>query len=126
MTWPRTLAIVGVALVAALVAYFVVSTVLSVADRNRDAIEVSCLVLSDTIVEAGASGAAATTKAGQAQAKLTGLYVGVIDRNMTAAEIIEAAGYRETIRKAGGALSLPDCEAIAADPQGYLNRQRGR
>ena len=122
--WVRVLVIAGGILAVGAFGIFLLAHLLQVGDRNREGIEVSCLVLRDKIVESRGTGAAPTTEAARAQAKLTGLYVKVITRDMTAAEIIEAAGYQETIRKAGGALSLPDCKAIAADPQGYLKTHR--
>jgi hypothetical protein len=122
--WVRVAGIAAVILLLGALGIFVLVQVLSVQERNHDAIEVSCLIMSEKIVEAGGTATARTTEAGRAQAKLTGLYVKVITRDMTAAEIIEAAGYQETIRLAGGTISLPDCAAIAADPKGYLKKHR--
>ncbi len=94
---------------AGLAAYFI--------QRNREAIEVGCLVVVQVVRDSGAnSGAPRTTPEGKAQARITAAFYGTLLALMTPADRAAVLRDQATIRKAGGTIREPRCAEVAKDP----------
>lgn len=87
------------------------------AERNTEAIRVACTLLVNIIIESGAGGQRNTSKAAQAQAQLSALYIRVIGRSMTAAEQREARRLAAVVASSGGIVTTPDCNQVALHPE---------
>lgn len=92
----------------------------ALAQKNTEAIRVGCILLTNAILESGAGGdgQAPTSPAAKAQRQITAIYVQVIGRSMTSAEVAEVKRLSKIVAKAGGVVSTPDCNEIAAHPDG--------
>lgn len=107
------LALVGS--MAALAYYFI--------DRNRDAIRVSCTLLGNAVIESGGGGTEQipTSPAAKAQRENTTILVAAIDRELlTSEERATLARNARIVAKAGGVISIPDCNEIARHPDRVL------
>ena len=100
-------------------------------NRNRQAIRVSCLLLSEKIVEAG--GVAVPPKgykptpAARAQAEITArLLERIDDRILTAADRDYIAARRRIITQSGGSITLPDCGEVTRHPGRVADQLEGR
>ncbi len=92
-----------------LAAYFI--------QRNREAIEVGCLVVVQVVRDSGAnSGKPRTTPEGRAQARITGAFYAELLKGMTPERRAAVLHDQAIVRAAGGAIPEPQCEQIADDP----------
>lgn len=86
-------------------------------DRNREAIEVGCLVVVQVVRDSGAnSGKPRETPAGKAQARITGAFYAELLKGMTPERRAAVMRDQAIIRKAGGSIPEPQCSEIAKDP----------
>ncbi len=100
-------------------------------NRNRQAIRVSCLLLSSKILESGGAQVPkgyVPTPAAMAQAEITArLLLRIDQRVLTLADRQYIAKRQKIIRSAGGALVPPDCDDVASNPgriEGELKQQK--
>ncbi len=88
-------------------------------NRNREAIRVSCTLLTNAIIESGGGGSGQhpSSPAAKAQRESTGILIAAIARGLlTGTERAELARLQGIVDRAGGVVSIPDCEDIASDP----------
>lgn len=100
--------IIGLA-VAGLGTYGYVS-LRDLAHRNRQGIHVSCVLLSNAIIQSGASNPPSS-----AQARLSAIYVRAIVRGLTPAEAVEARSLAKLAQRP--AIQLPSCDDVALHPE---------
>ncbi len=107
-------------IVAVIVGAVVLNGLSQFAHRNREAIRVSCTLLTNAILESGAGGAdqPARSPAAKAQRESTALYIGAIVRRLlTPAERKKLRENARIVSKAGGVTSIPNCDQVAARPE---------
>ena len=86
-------------------------------ERNKEAIEVSCLVVVQVVRDSGAnSGKPPKTPAGQAQARITAMFYRSLFKGLSTADRAAFARDREIVRRAGGTIPEPRCAEIAKNP----------
>lgn len=86
-------------------------------DRNREAIEVGCLVVVQVVRDSGAnSGKQPHTPAGEAQARITATFYRSLFRGLSAGDRAAVLRDQAIVRRAGGAIPEPRCAEIARDP----------
>ncbi len=89
-------------------------------NRNRQAIRVSCLLLSSKILESGGAQVPkgyVPTPAAMAQAEITArLLLRIDQRVLTRADREYIARRQKIIRTSGGVLIPPDCDDVAENP----------
>lgn len=92
------------------------STVMMVkfAKTNRTANLVNCRLLTNAIIESGASGTVGDTRP---QQQLNQLYVTVINRLMTPTEKRLQTMLLTSIGKAGALVTIPDCDDVVKHPE---------
>lgn len=92
------------------------STVMMVrfAKTNRTSNLVNCRLLTNAIIESGASGNVGDTRP---QQQLNQLYVTVINRLMTPTEKQLQTRLLTSIGKAGALVTVPDCEDVVKHPE---------
>lgn len=113
-------AVVVLALVSLALGGFVVSHTRALAERNREAVRVSCTLLTNAIIESGGGGRdqVPASEAAEAQRKITAILVGAINRGLlTDAERAEVKRLGVIVAQAGGVIAIPDCDAIARHPE---------
>ncbi len=113
-------AVVVLAVVSLAVGGVVVSHTRELAERNREAIRVSCTLLTNAIIESGGGGRdqAPASDAARAQRRITAILIGAITRGLlTDAERAEVARLGAIVAKAGGVVAIPDCNEIALHPK---------
>ncbi len=99
------------------VAILVVTNLTARADRNREAIEVGCLVVVQVVRDSGAnSGKPRDTPEGQAQARITAAFYRTLLGLMPADEKAAVLRDQAIVRRAGGLIPEPQCAEIARDP----------
>lgn len=104
-------------LLAGAVAILVVTNLTARADRNREAIEVGCLVVVQVVRDSGAnSGKPRDTPEGQAQARITAAFYRTLLGLMPADERAAVLRDQAIVRRAGGSIPEPQCRRIADDP----------
>jgi len=85
--------------------------------RNREAIEVSCLVVVQVVRDSGAnSGKPRETPVGKAQARVTAAFYRELLGEMTPERRAKVLRDLAFIRRSGGAIPEPNCEQVARDP----------
>lgn len=100
-----------------LTSVIVVVTVLNSIDRNREAIEVGCLVVVQVVRDSGANnGKPRPTPAGRAQARINARFYAELLRLMSPRERRATLRDRAIVRRGGGAIPEPQCRRIADDP----------
>ncbi len=112
-------AVILLALVSLTVGGVVVSHTRELAEQNREAIRVSCTLLTNAIIESGGGGLdqAPASDAARAQRRITAILIGAINRGLlTDAERAEVARLGAIVAKAGGVVAIPDCNEIALHP----------
>jgi hypothetical protein len=90
------------------------------AKRATEAVRVSCTLLTNAIIESGGGGRdqAPASEAARAQRQITAILVGAINRGLlTDAERAEVKRLGEIVARAGGVISIPDCNEIARHPE---------
>lgn len=90
------------------------------AERNREAVRVSCTLLTNAILESGGGGTGqpARTPAARAQRENTAILIAAINRELlTARERRTLVRNASIVAKAGGVLSTPDCDEVAKHPE---------
>lgn len=86
-------------------------------DRNREAVEVSCLVVVQVVRDSGAnSGKPRETRAGKAQARITARIYKTVLAQMSPRDRAGLLRDQAIVRRAGGAIPEPQCREIARDP----------
>lgn len=91
--------------------------------RNREAIEVSCLVVVQVVRDSGAnSGKPRATPEGRAQARITSAFYAELLKGMTPKRRAAVLKDQAIVRKAGGSIPEPQCQEIADDP-GKVRRE---
>lgn len=86
-------------------------------ERNKEAVEVGCLVVVQVIRDSGAnSGKPRETPAGKAQARITTAFYEELLKGMTPARRVAVLRDQEIVRRAGGSIPEPRCAEIADDP----------
>lgn len=88
--------------------------------KNTEAIRVGCTVTKNAILQSGASSGTrrASTPAARAQGERTAILVEAIARDLlTPAQRARVAELQRIISRAGGVLSIPDCDQIALHPE---------
>ncbi len=86
-------------------------------ERNKEAIEVGCLVVVQVVRDSGAnSGKPRETTAGKAQARITTAFYAELLKGMTPARRTAVLRDQEIVRRAGGSIPEPRCAEIARDP----------
>ena len=113
---PPTIAAIVIVLVG-LTSVVVVYTVLQSIDRNRQAIEVGCLVVVQVVRDSGANSGKPKTPAGRAQARITARFVAVLLHEMSPKDRRATLRDQAIVRRAGGAIPEPQCRKIADDPE---------
>ncbi len=112
--------LVALVLVMALVGAVFFDRLTNLAQSNREAVRVSCTLLTNAILESGAGGSdqPARTRAARAQRDSTELYIGAIVRRLlTPAERKTLRENARVVAKAGGVISTPNCDAVAKHPE---------
>ncbi len=104
---------VAVGLIALVVIAVLLDRLADLAHRNREAVRVSCTLLTNAILEPGG-----TTAAAVAQRENTEIFIGAINRNLlTERERVTVQRNAAIIMKAGGVISTPACNEIARHPE---------
>lgn len=86
-------------------------------DRNREAIEVGCLVVVQVVRDSGAnSGKPRETPAGRAQARITARVYKTVLEQMSPRDRAGLLRDQAIVRRAGGAIPEPQCREVARDP----------
>lgn len=109
--WP--LLVIGLAILALAVSALTLS---HYARSNREAINVSCQLLANAIVQSG-GGASGPNGHRPPQQELTALYVAVIHRAMTPADRRQERRILRLVAAGGPPLSVPNCARIARHPE---------
>lgn len=86
------------------------------AARNKQAIQVACILITNLIAESGAGGRQVSGRPVPPQLKLNALYVKAIGRIMTKEERKQERELKQQIAKDGGIVTFPDCKQIVAHP----------
>lgn len=117
MRWRSGLLVALACLLATASSIFVVYSLLSRTEQNRDAVRVSCQLLANAIVQSGGAGSGPNGRR-PPQQQLTILRIAVLDRGMTPDERRQAQRLRSLIASSGAPqLTIPDCARIALHPE---------
>lgn len=87
------------------------------AARNKQAIQVACILITNVIAESGAGGRQVSNRPMPPQLKLNALYVKAISRVMTKEERKQELKLKQQMAKDGGIVTFPDCKQIVAHPE---------
>lgn len=119
--WPWFVRIFAVlALVFAIVVASVLSSQRGYAQDNRRAVRVSCLLLSDQVLQSGASTLPRGYKlsdAALASRRRSERFIRILVRSATPADLQYIARQTQIIEEAGGVLTPPDCDRAANDAE---------
>lgn len=105
--------IVAAVAAAGVMGLAVLFVILEGQDRNRQGIQVSCVLLANAIVESGAGGGRQSSP----QQQLNALYIRVLLRAATPEELKKAAALQAKIAEAGPQVTYPNCEQVAEHPE---------
>jgi hypothetical protein len=101
----------------------VVAIIVARTETNKEAIEVTCLLVVQVVRDSGAnSGQPVKTRVGEAQRRLSAAYTTTLQELMPRARRERVNADIAIIREAGGSIPEPDCRAAAEDP-GRVKRE---
>jgi hypothetical protein len=84
--------------------------------RNTEAIRVSCIIITNAVIESGAGGSQAqsTSEAGRLALERTAILISGI--KLSPAKMARVNYLSHRIEELGGVVSVPDCDEIAKNP----------
>ena len=110
--------VIALGIIAAVVAGVQFNRLANLAKSNREGIRVSCVVISNAIIQSGASGASTNTPASRATREIQEIYVRAIQRQLLTTEDLARVKYLSRIVvRSGGLVAVPDCDEIAQHPE---------